>query len=141
QQVADVLAAHPEIAKVEVQGYTDNVGGPAYNQKLSERRAASVRKWLTTRGKVDTKRLGSKGLGLELPIADNSTEEGRQKNRRVEFKIIELGPGAESSSGAKPAAKPASPAPASSAPQPPAPAPLPAPQKPCRRPQPGPPST
>jgi outer membrane protein OmpA-like peptidoglycan-associated protein len=88
-QVATVMAEHPEIKKIEVQGHTDNRGGKKYNQKLSERRAASVVKWLTTRGSVDPSRLTSQGYGMDEPIADNDTPEGRQKNRRVQFKIIE----------------------------------------------------
>jgi len=86
--VTNILSGHPEITKVLIEGHTDSVGGKAYNQGLSERRAASVRKWLVKRG-VDNKRLESKGFGLERPIGDNSTDEGRQMNRRVEFKILE----------------------------------------------------
>ena len=60
-----------------------------YNKDLSNRRAASVRKWLVQHG-VDASRLSSAGYGLERPIADNVTEEGRQENRRVEFHIKEI---------------------------------------------------
>jgi len=88
-QVATVLAEHPEIVKVEVQGHTDNRGGKKYNKKLSEKRAASVVKWLTKRGNVDASRLTSHGYGMEEPIAENDTADGRQKNRRVQFKIVE----------------------------------------------------
>ena len=90
QQVADVLREHDEIKKIEVQGHTDNRGGAAFNKKLSERRAASVKKWLVTRGQVDESRLISQGFGMDSPIADNATDEGRQANRRVEFKIVEV---------------------------------------------------
>lgn len=89
QQVAEVLQEHPEIKRVEVQGHTDNRGAARYNQQLSERRAASVVKWLATRGRVDESRLTSKGFGKDVPIADNTTDDGRQANRRVEFKIVE----------------------------------------------------
>jgi OOP family OmpA-OmpF porin len=89
KQVANVLTEHPEILKIEVQGHTDNKGGAAYNQKLSQRRAASVMKWLTGKGSVVADRLSSKGYGMDAPIADNDTAEGRQKNRRVQFKILE----------------------------------------------------
>ncbi|MBN2575440.1 MAG: OmpA family protein [Deltaproteobacteria bacterium] len=88
-QVAAVLAEHPEILKVEVQGHTDNRGKRKYNKKLSEKRAASVVKWLVKRGQVDAGRLTSHGYGMEEPIAENDTAEGRQKNRRVQFKIVE----------------------------------------------------
>jgi OOP family OmpA-OmpF porin len=88
-QVAMVLAEHPEIIRVEVQGHTDNRGGKRYNKKLSQRRAASVVKWLVKRGNVDASRLTAHGYGMEEPLTDNDTKEGRQKNRRVQFKIVE----------------------------------------------------
>jgi len=59
--------------------------------KLSDKRAKAVVKWLVTRGSVDSSRLMSHGYGFEEPIAENSTPEGRQKNRRVQFKIMEKG--------------------------------------------------
>lgn len=69
---------------VEVQGHTDNVGGDDANQKLSEARAASVRQWLAAHG-IDAARLSSKGYGKNQPVADNGTDFGRAKNRRVEL--------------------------------------------------------
>jgi OmpA-OmpF porin, OOP family len=96
-QVATVLAEHPEILKLEVQGHTDNRGGKKYNLKLSDKRAAAVVKWLVKRGSVDASRLSSHGYGMEEPIADNDSPEGRQKNRRVQFKILEKGPSAQRS--------------------------------------------
>jgi OOP family OmpA-OmpF porin len=90
-QVANVLAEHPEILKIEVQGHTDNRGGKRYNKKLSEKRAAAVVKWLTKRGNIDAARLTSHGYGMDEPIAENDTPEGRQQNRRVQFKIVEKG--------------------------------------------------
>lgn len=69
---------------VEIQGHTDNTGDAAADQVLSEQRAAAVRKTLTDGG-IDAKRLTAKGYGLTKPVADNSTEEGRAKNRRVEL--------------------------------------------------------
>ena len=89
QGVAKVLNDHPEITMIRVEGHTDNKGTPAYNKKLSERRAASVVKWLTTKGKIDKSRLSSAGFGQEQPIDENTTEEGRKNNRRVEFHIVE----------------------------------------------------
>ena len=88
-QVSVVLAEHPEIVKLEVQGHTDNRGGKKYNKKLSEKRAAAVVKWLVKKGSVDAGRLSSQGYGMEEPLTDNDTAEGRQKNRRVQFKILE----------------------------------------------------
>jgi OOP family OmpA-OmpF porin len=88
-QVAVVLAEHPEILKIEVQGHTDNRGGKKYNKKLSDKRAAAVVKWLVKKGNVDAGRLTSHGYGMEEPLTDNDTAEGRQKNRRVQFKIVD----------------------------------------------------
>lgn len=90
EQVANVLREHPEIKKIEVQGHTDNKGAPAYNKRLSQRRAESVVKWLVTRGNVDAARLEAQGFGMEDPVAENTTEEGRQLNRRVQFKIADI---------------------------------------------------
>jgi outer membrane protein OmpA-like peptidoglycan-associated protein len=69
--------------KIEIQGHTDNVGGDAYNQTLSEARAKSVVNWLTRNG-VPEARLTFKGYGKTQPVATNDTDEGRTKNRRVE---------------------------------------------------------
>jgi OOP family OmpA-OmpF porin len=83
QQVADLLAKDKTL-KVEVQGHTDNVGGDAYNQTLSEARARAVADWLTKQG-VAAARLSAHGYGKTKPVADNNNEEGRAKNRRVEI--------------------------------------------------------
>ncbi len=71
--------------KVEVQGHTDNVGQRAYNRQLSERRAMTVRSFLSLYG-IDSERMTVRGFGAERPVADNRTEEGRALNRRVELK-------------------------------------------------------
>lgn len=89
-QVSAVLREHPEITLIEIQGHTDNRGGAAFNQKLSERRAKSVRKWLIERGQLDEERLEAKGYGMDKPVAENTTEEGRQLNRRVQFRIVNV---------------------------------------------------
>lgn len=85
--VAKVLSAHPEIANVRVEGHTDNRGGEAHNQELSQRRANAVVKYLAKKG-VDKARLVPLGFGQSKPIADNATTEGRATNRRVEFVIV-----------------------------------------------------
>jgi OmpA-OmpF porin, OOP family len=72
--------------KVELEGHTDSVGTEQYNQGLSERRAASVKDYLTKRG-VAAGRIATRGFGETKPIADNKTAEGRAKNRRVEIKV------------------------------------------------------
>ena len=77
--------------KVIITGHTDNKGTAAYNKKLSLRRAQSVRDYLVSLG-VDPGKLEVRGEGLAKPIADNSTEEGRAKNRRVEIEVTGVGP-------------------------------------------------
>ncbi|HMN74170.1 MAG TPA: OmpA family protein [Rhodoblastus sp.] len=84
-RAAEVLSRDPGL-KVEVQGHTDNVGGDDYNLKLSDARAASVRTWLGRHG-VDPGRLASRGYGKTTPVADNSTDLGRARNRRVELAL------------------------------------------------------
>lgn len=70
----------------EISGYTDNVGDAAANQQLSEQRAKSVRDYLIKQG-VPAESLTAVGYGQDNPVADNSTEEGRKKNRRIEFNV------------------------------------------------------
>jgi OOP family OmpA-OmpF porin len=70
--------------KLRVEGYTDNVGAPAANQTLSEKRAQAVVDWLAAHG-VEKSRLAAKGFGATNPVADNTTDAGRAKNRRVEL--------------------------------------------------------
>jgi hypothetical protein len=76
------------ITKLAVEGHTDDRGEVAHNVDLSDRRAASVLRWLVEHG-IDTVRLTAKGYGPQRPIADNGTLYGRAKNRRVEFHILE----------------------------------------------------
>ncbi len=82
-RVAALMSKAPALA-LEVQGHTDAVGDDAYNQTLSEARAKSVRDWLVAHN-VAASRLSSKGYGKTRPVADNRTDEGRAKNRRVEI--------------------------------------------------------
>jgi OmpA-OmpF porin, OOP family len=89
--VRDVLSANPQI-KIEVQGHTDNVGQAAYNQKLSQQRADSVRAYLV-KANIDPNRLVAKGYGMAQPIVPNSTEANRALNRRVQFIRTEGAPG------------------------------------------------
>jgi len=81
--VVEVLAKNGDI-KLEVQGHTDNRGGAKYNKDLSNRRAGSVRKYLIAHG-VATERLTSIGYGFDRPLVDNSTDQNRALNRRVQF--------------------------------------------------------
>lgn len=87
-EVAAVLEARPELARVEVAGHTDNVGDAPRNLALSQRRAESVRRWLVGHG-VAGERLAARGYGMERPMVDNATPHGRAMNRRVEFVIVE----------------------------------------------------
>ncbi len=89
QSVADALIATPQIRKLSIQGHTDDRGKRDYNVDLSARRARSVLSWLVTNGGVAADRLDSQGFGPDRPIADNATAQGRERNRRVEFVIID----------------------------------------------------
>ena len=84
-KVAGILLAYPGL-NIEVGGYTDNVGGDAMNQTLSENRAGSVRDYLVQEG-VATKSVSAKGFGNTLPVASNDNSAGRQQNRRVELLV------------------------------------------------------
>jgi outer membrane protein OmpA-like peptidoglycan-associated protein len=84
-KVAGILLAYPGLS-IEVGGYTDNVGGDAMNQTLSENRASSVRDYLVNQG-VATNSVSSKGFGNTLPVASNDNSAGRQQNRRVELLV------------------------------------------------------
>jgi outer membrane protein OmpA-like peptidoglycan-associated protein len=83
------LQAYPN-RNVQIEGFTDNVGGDGYNQSLSERRADSVRDALTSMG-IANDRILTKGLGKSSPVGDNATAQGRQQNRRVEVLILDEG--------------------------------------------------
>ena len=82
-EVAKLLQQNPDL-KLRVEGHTDNQGAAAANQALSEKRAQAVVAWLVMHG-VSATRLTAKGLGQTTPVADNSTPDGRAKNRRVEL--------------------------------------------------------
>jgi outer membrane protein OmpA-like peptidoglycan-associated protein len=84
-KVAGILLAYPGL-NIAVGGYTDNVGGDAMNQKLSENRAGSVRDYLVQQG-VETKSVSAQGFGNTLPVASNDNSAGRQQNRRVELLV------------------------------------------------------
>lgn len=87
-EVAQVLEAHPELVRVEVQGHTDDRGTTALNGQLSQRRAQSICDYLRTRG-IAAERLVARGYGDTRPIVDNATDAGRARNRRVEFVVLE----------------------------------------------------
>ncbi len=85
-QVADSLIKYPN-SLIDVYGHTDSTGSDAYNQTLSENRARTVAGYLQSRG-VPAARIRSQGFGETMPVADNTSEAGRMKNRRVEIKIV-----------------------------------------------------
>jgi outer membrane protein OmpA-like peptidoglycan-associated protein len=89
-RAAQVLLEHPEISLVTIEGHTDAVGGPVYNQALSRARAEAVRRYLIERG-VPAERLVARGFGPARPADTNATAQGREKNRRVEV-LLMLGP-------------------------------------------------
>jgi len=82
-QIVQMLKANPKL-NISVEGHTDNVGNPKSNKTLSDERAKAVVSAIIAQG-VDAKRLSTAGHGQDKPIADNKTEEGRAKNRRVEL--------------------------------------------------------
>jgi outer membrane protein OmpA-like peptidoglycan-associated protein len=86
--IVNIVNNYPGNFKVQVEGHTDNVGNAKANLNLSQKRAESVVKWLVTEGKLPAARLTSKGFGDTVPLADNKTEAGRNKNRRVDFSIL-----------------------------------------------------
>jgi outer membrane protein OmpA-like peptidoglycan-associated protein len=84
-KVSGILQAYPGL-KLQVEGYTDSVGGEAYNQKLSENRADAVRNFLVAQG-VQPDNISSTGYGEAKPVADNATAQGRAQNRRVQLVV------------------------------------------------------
>lgn len=90
KKVGDMMNKYPEI-KMLIEGHTDNVGPVEYNKDLSLRRADAVKQYLVEKFGIAPERLTAKGFGPTNPVADNSTPEGRQKNRRIEA-VIEYAP-------------------------------------------------
>ena len=90
KKVLDGLVAQANALNLEViiaVGHADAIGTDAYNQKLSERRAAAVKAYLVSKG-VPANRVYTEGKGEKSPVADNKTKEGRSKNRRVEVEVV-----------------------------------------------------
>ncbi len=86
-EVADVLKTRPTM-QVRVEGHTDTRGGRTSNMRLSQARADSVKAYVVSRG-IDASRLVSVGYGPDKPIETNRTAAGRERNRRVEFMILQ----------------------------------------------------
>jgi outer membrane protein OmpA-like peptidoglycan-associated protein len=87
RNISEILKAFPA-ANVKIGGYTDNVGDPAYNMKLSQERAFNTMNEISRLG-VNQARLAAEGYGEQHPVADNSTEEGRQRNRRIDIRVTQ----------------------------------------------------
>ncbi|MFC5865228.1 OmpA family protein [Acidicapsa dinghuensis] len=124
-KVSGILLAYPGL-KLQVEGYTDNIGSDEYNQKLSEQRADSVKDYLVSQSVADSE-ISATGYGKSDPIADNSTSTGRSQNRRVQLVVSGEGIGVQQSapgnqSEAPPATNPATPTqPGAASPAPPNP--------------------
>ncbi|MCF8331904.1 MAG: OmpA family protein [Bacteroidales bacterium] len=86
QELYRFMARHNKL-RIEIQGHTDSLGSAEYNQRLSERRALSVKRYLEQKG-IDSDRMNIKGYGKKIPIRPNKTEKGRAINRRVIIKIL-----------------------------------------------------
>jgi len=86
-EVGEILAKWPEL-RIEIGGHTDNTGTPSYNRDLSNDRAAAVKDYLTSKFSLRKDQYTSKGYGETDPVTSNDTSEGRAKNRRVEFKVL-----------------------------------------------------
>ena len=82
-----VLKQYPEL-RIMVSGHTDNVGEPQKNVELSQERASAVKEYMVGKG-IETGRIETRGAGPNEPVADNSTDKGRQQNRRIEFKLLQ----------------------------------------------------
>ena len=88
REISRTLQLHPELLRIRIEGHTDDTGDAARNDVLSRERALAVRDWLVEHG-VAASRLETEGYGASQPIADNATEAGRARNRRVAFRITE----------------------------------------------------
>lgn len=104
KEISDTIKENAQIKKVEIQGHASSEGDAARNKMLSDLRAKAVMAALVTRG-IDANRLTAKGYGSSKPVADNATEDGREKNRRVEFLIVDPAPPKVSAVKPKDAAK------------------------------------
>jgi outer membrane protein OmpA-like peptidoglycan-associated protein len=87
-QIAQSMNQYPD-SLIDVYGHTDSTGSEQFNQTLSESRARTVANYLSMQG-VSGARVRSQGFGETMPVADNNTEEGRRRNRRVEIKIVPI---------------------------------------------------
>jgi outer membrane protein OmpA-like peptidoglycan-associated protein len=87
--IGEVIKQNPQLKKLSIEGHASAEGDAKKNKKLSDERAKSVMQYLVDKEGIDAKRLAAKGWGVEKPIAPNDTAEGKEKNRRVEFLVVE----------------------------------------------------
>ena len=85
-KAVNTMKAYPEM-KIEIHGFTDSIGHRDYNIGLSLARAEAVRDYLVNHG-IDATRIVAKGFGPDHPVAPNNTADGRSRNRRIEFMIV-----------------------------------------------------
>src|SRR5205814_24904 len=89
KEIGDVIKANRQVKKISIEGHASAEGDAKKNKKLSDDRAKAVMDHLVKKEGIEAARLTAKGWGSEKAIADNTTEEGREKNRRVEFLVVE----------------------------------------------------
>lgn len=89
QDLIKVIKENPHIKKLAIEGHTSSEGSDKYNLKLSDKRAKAVVEYLVKKGELPKEMFTAKGFGETKPLAEESTEEGKEKNRRVEFNITE----------------------------------------------------
>src|SRR5689334_16447790 len=87
--IGDVIKKNPQVKKISIEGHASAEGDPKRNKKLSDDRSKAVMEFLAKKEGIDAARMTAKGWGVEKPIAPNDTEDGREKNRRVEFLVVE----------------------------------------------------
>ncbi len=92
-EIAEVIRKNPQVTKISIEGHASSEGDvpPGHNKTLSDQRAKAVMTYLVQKESIDGSRLTAKGWGSEKPLAGNDTEDGREKNRRVEFLVVEQG--------------------------------------------------
>ena len=91
QEVVKVMKENPHVKLIEIGGHTDSTGDSGKNLLLSQERADAVKTYLVSQG-IAAERMRARGFGDRVPVADNTNPDGRDANRRVEFRIVEQGP-------------------------------------------------
>ncbi|HMI83464.1 MAG TPA: OmpA family protein [Polyangiaceae bacterium] len=87
--IGDVIKKNPQVKKISIEGHASAEGDPKRNKKLSDDRSKAVLEFLAKKEGIESARMTAKGWGVEKPIAPNDNEDGREKNRRVEFLVVE----------------------------------------------------